>query len=140
MKFKNLDFLRWFCVVPVQTFRSHIRPLRPGLGLTMTFVIFHSYILFSYASNQGLFFFSSICFWRTRGSFSSFSPLLPLTEVSSQPSAIPGGNPPGDWQSVVGWGDARFEPGTAVQQSGTLPLSHHAFRIETPCLFFLTYQ
>jgi hypothetical protein len=65
---------------------------------------------------------------------------LPLTEVSSQPSAIPGGNPPEDWQLAVGWGDAGFEPGTAVQQSGTLPLSHHAFRIEPPCLFFLTYQ
>ncbi len=41
---------------------------------------------------------------------------MPLTEVSAQPSAIPGGNPPGDWQSAVGWGDARFEPGTAGQQ------------------------
>ncbi len=52
--------------------------------------------------------------------------MLPLTEVSPQPSAIPGGNPPGDWQSAVGWGNAIFEPGTAGQQSGTLPLSHHA--------------
>ncbi len=52
-----------------------------------------------------------------------FSPLLPLTEVSSQPSAIPGGNPPEGWRSAVGWGDAEFEPGTAGQQSGTLPLS-----------------
>jgi hypothetical protein len=26
----------------------------------------------------------------------------------------------------VGWGDTGFEPGTAGQQSGTLPLSHHA--------------
>ncbi len=56
-----------------------------------------------------------------------FSPLSPLTEVSSQPSAIPGGNPPGDWQSAVGWGDAGFESGTAGQQSGVLPLSHHNF-------------
>jgi hypothetical protein len=56
---------------------------------------------------------------------SSFSPLSPLTEVSPQPSAIPGGNPPGDWQSAVGWGDAGFEPGTAGQQSGVLPLCHH---------------
>jgi hypothetical protein len=45
---------------------------------------------------------------------------LPLTEVSPQPSAIPGGNPPGDRQSAVGWGNAGFEPGTAGQQSGTL--------------------
>jgi hypothetical protein len=60
--------------------------------------------------------------------------LLPLTEVSPQPSAILGGNPPGDWQSAVGWGDAEFEPGTAGQQSCALPLSHHAFRIEPPRL------
>jgi hypothetical protein len=26
----------------------------------------------------------------------------------------------------VGWEDAGFEPGTAGQQTGTLPLSHHA--------------
>jgi hypothetical protein len=58
--------------------------------------------------------------------FSQFCPLLPLTEVSPRPSAIPGGNPPGDGQSAVGWGDAGFEPGTAGQQSGALPLSHHA--------------
>ncbi len=38
-----------------------------------------------------------------------------LTEVSPQPSAIQGGNPPGDWPSAVGWGDAGFEPGTAGQ-------------------------
>jgi hypothetical protein len=56
----------------------------------------------------------------------SFFPLLPLTEVSPQPSAIPGGNPPGDWYSAVGcWGDGGFEPGTAEQQSGALPLSRH---------------
>jgi hypothetical protein len=36
----------------------------------------------------------------------SFSPLLPLTEVSPQSSAIPGGNPSEDCQSAVGWGDA----------------------------------
>ncbi len=34
--------------------------------------------------------------------FSYFSPLLPLTKVSPQPSAIPGGNPPGDWQLLAG--------------------------------------
>jgi hypothetical protein len=52
--------------------------------------------------------------------------MLPLTEVSPQPSAIPGGNQPGDWQSAVGWGDIGPEPRTAGQQSCTLPLSHHA--------------
>jgi hypothetical protein len=37
-----------------------------------------------------------------------------------------GGNPPGEWQSAVGRGDAGFEPGTAGQQPGALPLSYHA--------------
>ncbi len=58
--------------------------------------------------------------------FSQVFPLLLLTEVSPRPSAIPGGNPPGDGQSAVGWEDAGFEPGTAGQQSGVLPLSHYA--------------
>jgi hypothetical protein len=57
--------------------------------------------------------------------FSQFFPLLPLTEDSPRPSAIPGGNPPGDGHSAVGWGAAGFEPGTAGQHSGALPLSHH---------------
>jgi hypothetical protein len=35
-------------------------------------------------------------------------------------------NLPEGWQSAVGWGDARFKLGTAGQQSGALPLSHHA--------------
>ncbi len=51
---------------------------------------------------------------------------MPLTEVSPQLSTILGGNPPGDWQSAVGWGDAGFKPGNAGLQPGTLPLSHHA--------------
>ncbi len=67
------------------------------------------------------------------GIFVIFS-LSPLTEVSSQASAIPGGNPPGDWQSAVGWVDGGFEPGTAGQQSSALPLSHHTFPIEPPHL------
>jgi hypothetical protein len=45
-----------------------------------------------------------------------------------------GGNPPGHWQSAVGWGDAGFEPGTAGQQPGALPLSYHASLIELPRL------
>jgi hypothetical protein len=49
-----------------------------------------------------------------------------ITEISPQPSAIPGGNPPEDWQSAVGWGDTRIKPGTTGQQSGVLLLSHHA--------------
>jgi hypothetical protein len=78
-------------------------------------------------NNKVLFFFFSLyVFGEPAIHFSQFFPLLPLTEVSPRPSAIPGGNPPGDWQSAVGWGDAGFEPGTAGQQSGALPLSHHA--------------
>jgi hypothetical protein len=73
-----------------------------------------------------LLFFSFLnVFGKLEVHFLSFSPLLPLTEISLQPSAIPGGNPPEDWQSAMGWGDAGFEPGTAGQQSGILPLSHH---------------
>ncbi len=45
-----------------------------------------------------------------------------------------GGNPPGDWQSAVGWGDAGFEPGTAGQHPGALPLSYHTSLIELPHL------
>ncbi len=52
--------------------------------------------------------------------------LSPLTESCPQPSAIPGGNPPADWQSSVGWGDTRIEPGIAGQQSGAIPLNQHA--------------
>jgi hypothetical protein len=87
MKFKNFDFLRCFCIVPVQNFRSHIRPLRPGLGLTMTFVIFHSYILFSYASNQGLFFFPLYVFSEPEVHFRHF--LLCCTSQRSARSQVP---------------------------------------------------
>ncbi len=73
-----------------------------------------------------IFFFLYVFFGEPAVHFSQFFPLLPLTEVSPRPSAIPDGNPPVDSQSVVGWGDAGFEPGTAGQQSGALPLSHHA--------------
>ncbi len=48
------------------------------------------------------------------------------SQVPTQPSAIPGGNPPDNRQSAVGWG---FEPGTAGQQSDALPPSHHASHI-----------
>jgi hypothetical protein len=72
-------------------------------------------------------FFFFICFWH----FHNFL-LSPLTEVSPQQSAIPGGNPPEDWQSAVSWGGAGFEPGTAGLQSAVLPLSHHAIPIEPP--------
>jgi hypothetical protein len=47
------------------------------------------------------FFFSLYVFGEQAVHFSSFSPLSPLTEVSPQPNAIPGGNPPEDWQSAV---------------------------------------
>jgi hypothetical protein len=57
--------------------------------------------------------------------FCNFSFLLPLTEVSPKPSAIPGGNQPGDWQSTMGLGE-EFEPGTAGKLPGVIPLSHHA--------------
>jgi hypothetical protein len=65
-------------------------------------------------------FFSSYFFGEPAVHCSQFSPLLPLTKIS------PGGNPPEDGQSAVGWGDAGFKPGTVGHQSGALPLSHHA--------------
>jgi hypothetical protein len=72
-------------------------------------------------------FFFFICFWRTSGSFLIiFSSVAPHRGQPAAKCAIPGGNPPEDWQSAVGWGDTGFEPGTAGQQSGALPLSHHA--------------
>jgi hypothetical protein len=64
--------------------------------------------------------------------FNSFLLCCHLTEVSSQPSAIPGGNPPGDRQWAVGWWVAGLEPGTAGQQSGALPLSHNASHKSLP--------
>jgi hypothetical protein len=82
------------------------------------------------ARNGGLkyfaFFFSLYVFGEPVVHFSVFSPLLPLTEFSPRLSAIPGGNQTWDGQSAVGWGEAGFEPGTAGQQSGALPSSHHA--------------
>jgi hypothetical protein len=70
--------------------------------------------------------------------FVNFSSVAPHR---GQPAAkpIPGGNPPGDWQTVVGWGDEGFEPGTVGQQSGTLPLSHHA-SIHTICYVCIVGQ
>ncbi len=85
----------------------------------------HIWVLFHTVSKI-FFFFLYMFFGEPAVHFSQFFPLLPLTEVSPRPSAIPDGNPPGDSQSAVGWGDAGFEPGTAGQQSGALPLSHHA--------------
>jgi hypothetical protein len=72
------------------------------------------------------FFFSLYIFGEPAVHFSYFSPLSLFTEVSLQQSAIPGGNPPGDWQSAVGWGDTGLEPGTVGQQSSVLPLSQRA--------------
>jgi hypothetical protein len=57
--------------------------------------------------------------------FVTFSSVAPH-RGQPQPSAISSGNPPGDWQSAMGWGDAMFELGTAGKQSGALPLNHHA--------------
>jgi hypothetical protein len=79
-----------------------------------------------YSLSANMCFFSLYVFGKPAAHFSKFSSLSPLTEVSPQPCAIPGGNPPDNWQSAIGWGDTGSEPGTAGQQSGALPLSHHA--------------
>jgi hypothetical protein len=57
--------------------------------------------------------------------------LSPLTEVSPQLSAISGGNPPDNWQSAMGWGDAGFEPGTG--QDRILSLGTQACRVVSTC-------
>jgi hypothetical protein len=80
--------------------------------------LIHSLALFHFS-----FFFLYMFFGKPAVHFRNF---LLSREVSPQLSAIPGGNPPGDWQSAVDWGDARFELWAAGQKSGTLPLSHHA--------------
>jgi hypothetical protein len=80
----------------------------------------------TYFHRINIIFFLYIFLENQRFLFLNFSPLSPLTEVSLQPTAIPGGKPPGDRQSAVGWGDTGFKPGTAGQLSGPLPLSHHA--------------
>ncbi len=64
--------------------------------------------------------------------FPNFFPLSPLTEVSPQPSTIPGGNPPEGWQSAVGWGDTGFELGTAGQLSFSPVICKKGVEMESP--------
>jgi hypothetical protein len=87
-----------------------------------------------------MFFFSLYVFGEPAVHFRNF--LLCFPSQSSACSQVPsqGGNPLGDWESAVGWGDAGFEPGTAGQQSGALPLSYHASLIELPRLPTLSYH
>jgi hypothetical protein len=59
-----------------------------------------SNILFT---QQLIFFFLYMFFGEPTVHFFQFFPLSPLTEVSLQPSTIPGGNLPEGWQSAVGW-------------------------------------
>jgi hypothetical protein len=47
--------------------------------------------------------------------FSRFSPLSPLTEVSPQPSAIPGGNPSGDWLQL--WAGETLDSNPGLQDN-----------------------
>ncbi len=71
-------------------------------------------------------FFSLYVFAEPAVSFCNFFLCCPSQRSACSQVPSQGGNPPEDWQSAVGWGDARFEPGTAGQQSGSLPLSYHA--------------
>jgi hypothetical protein len=66
---------------------------------------------------QNNIFFSLIVFGGTEVPVVNILLCRPL-EDSLQGSAIPDGSPSKDWQSTVGWGDAGFEPRTAVLQSG----------------------
>jgi hypothetical protein len=57
--------------------------------------------------------------------FRNFSRLLPLTEVSPQLNAIPVATHL-EIDSQLWMEETGFEPRTAGQQSGLLPLSYHA--------------
>ncbi len=73
------------------------------------------------------FFFSVYVFGEPAVHFRNFSLCCPSQRSARSQVPSLGGNPPGDWQSAVGWGDVGFEPGTAGQQPGVLPLSYHAY-------------
>ncbi len=72
------------------------------------------------------FFFSLYVFGEPAVPVRNFFLCCPSQRSARSQVPSQGGNPQGDWQSAVGWGDAGFEPGTAGQQSGALPLSYHA--------------
>jgi hypothetical protein len=72
------------------------------------------------------FFFLCMFLGNQRFIFRNFFLCCPSQRSARSQVPSLGGNPPGDWQSAVGWGDAEFEPGTAGQQPGALPLSYHA--------------
>ncbi len=100
-------------------------------------------------------FFSNVL-WGTRSPFLIVIFLLCRSPGDSlQWKTIPDGSPSEDWQSTVGRGDVRFEPGTACLQSGfatnelllpwttttppelqLLPLSHHSHK---PPLLLLSH-
>ncbi len=69
-------------------------------------------------------------FLATSGSFLVIFSSVAPHRAQPQPNAIPGGNPPEDWQSAVRWEDAGFKLGTAGQQSGVLQLSHHTSLVQ----------
>ncbi len=108
--------------------------------ITVWYPIFYLYNLKgTVLSDTGIgvnffFFFSLYVFWRTSGPF--FTILSSVAPHRGQPTAKchPRWQPTRRWASAVGWGDAGFEPGTAGQQSGALPLSHHASPTEPPRL------
>ncbi len=110
----------------VQKYRKNFETFGRFFFITQTTLHSCLFLILKLEAPKIILFFSLYVFGEPAVHFPNFSPQLPLTEVSPQPSAIRGGNPPGDWQSAVGWGDTRFEPRTAGQQSGTLLLSYHA--------------
>jgi hypothetical protein len=79
------------------------------------------------------------CFWRTSDSFFIIFSSVVSHGGQPAPSAVPGGNPPEDGQSAVGWVDAGYEPGTtqeyqpnrptllrSVSQMGPLPYTQYS--------------
>ncbi len=103
----------------------------------------HSVLISSTATLEGLapsrprlpgvqflfFFFSLYVFGEQAVNFRNFFLCCPSQRSARSQVPSLGGNPPGDWQSAVGWGDAGFEPGTAGQQPGALSLSYHASQV-----------
>ncbi len=83
---------------------------------------------YSYKVFFFFFFFPLYVFGEPAVHFRNFFLCCPSQRSARSQVPSLGGNPPGDWQSAVGWGDAGFKPGTAGQQPGALPLSYHASR------------
>ncbi len=106
------------CNLPLDPLSTMPRP-RLYIYLILYICIFISFRIYVY-------FFSLYVFGEPVVHFRNFFLCCPSQRSAHSQVPSLGGNPPGDWQSAVGWGDTGFESGTAGQQPGALPLSYHA--------------